>query len=213
MEGPAWAIALQRSFNTNRILEQSSILSIATLHNGAPSIYPIRFQSFYSPTSFTIHLDTRSILCGDLQNPVCQILWYLPLTNEIFKFDCPILNFLPSHHEYRVNEWKKLKQKEKNAYCGLPPDTYKESEGSRLEYDINNFNAQNAEEVSEHFEVLIVTPINVDHTVYLDKSAIGNTRKTYESLPQPDAVSKRWVHRKHDHVWVAREMNIPAPRP
>lgn len=74
MDPPSWVNAFHRSFNSNRMLDQSSILSIATLHNEIPAIYPIRIQNFYSPTTFTFHLDRRSSLCGDLQNPVCQVM-------------------------------------------------------------------------------------------------------------------------------------------
>lgn len=83
---------------------------------------------------------------------------------------------------------------------------------SRLDHDIDNFNAQEADNVSSHFEVMLLTPISVDHTKYLDRTAIGNTRKTFESLPQPDHVSIRYIHKKHDQSWSTRELNVPAPR-
>lgn len=106
--------------------------------------------------------------------------------------------------------WNSLSQREKNGFCGLPPDLVA---GEMQINEIDKFKPQEALNVSDNFVVLVVEPNWVEHSRFLDRSAIGNTRKTFESLPQPDAVSKKWLHRKGEQGWDLVEIFVPVARP
>ena len=204
----SWYNAMQQSFNSNRILDHCNILSVATISNSLPAVDQIRFQ-YFSESGIAFFLDQRSRLCSSLITQPSEFLWHLPLTNEYYKFTGSV-QIIPSE-EIRIAHWNKLSPREKEGFYGLPPDTSVDS-FERVN-DIDSFKPQEAFNVSQNFAIVHVSPSYVEHSVFPDKSAIGNTRKTYESLPQPDATSKKWIHRLVDGEWHITQMHISAIRP
>ena len=204
---PSWINALKRSYSTNRILDHCNILSVATLQNSFPKIFHLRFQ-FFSLNSLCFYIDKRSLLCSLLLSQPSEFLWHFPLTSEFFKFSGPV--FLEPSSEILSKHWSSLSAKEKESFCGLPPDLVLESSESN---DLDSFKPQEALQTSEHFAVIVLSPGLVEHSQFVDKSAIGNTRKTFESLPQPDGISRKWLHALKDSVWETNEVNAPCSRP
>lgn len=202
-----WFTAVQQSFNKNRILDHCSIISVATLVNSLPSIFPIRFQ-YFNDFGLVFYLDNRTNLFNSLLSQPSEFLWHFPLTNEFYKFSGVVSQVMCE--EVLSENWSRLTQREKEGYCGLPPDILVDK--SLANNDIDHFKPQEPNQPSRNFGIICIRPESIEHSVFLDKSAIGNTRKTYESLPQPDAVSKKWVHRLTEGEWVIVEMNVPAAR-
>mmetsp|Transcript_5049 Transcript_5049/g.7622 ORF Transcript_5049/g.7622 Transcript_5049/m.7622 type:complete len:212 (-) Transcript_5049:39-674(-) len=208
MEKASWIGSLKHSFNSNRMLEQSLVVFIATLQEASPQIYPLRFRGFSPEDKLTFYLDSRSHLFKELSGSPSQLMWHFPLTSEFFRFSEPHIEFLEGSQAQP--EWNKLNEREKLGYHSVPPDTYKEDSSSPLSYDIDHYRPQDPSDVSQFFRVLQVFPTRIDHTRFVDKSAVGNTRKTFESLPAPDSDSKRWVHSFHEGVWQCKELNMPS---
>lgn len=207
MEQPPWTRPLHAAYSANRILDHSLVLTVAVLHEGQPAAYALRFRGFHSSTALLFHLDTRSQLFSALHNGVPMFLWHLPLTCEVFKFSAASLLWST---ELRAEEWDSLCQKEKLSYFSLPPDSAKGENVDKLRYDIDHFAPQGTDCISSHFAVLEMSPACVDQAKYLDKSAIGNTRKTFESLPQPECSGRRWLHSLQDGLWTTSELNAPT---
>ena len=203
----SWFQALSQSHSKNRILDHSNLLTLCTLIDSHPSMSPVRFQSFL-PDSFSVFLDRRGQVHSSLFSGPHEFLWHFPLTSEFFKFRGRVAE--ETNDEVRTRAWNSLSQREKNGFCGLPPDLVV---GETQVQEIDKFKPQEALNVSDNFVVLVVEPDWVEHARFLDKTAIGNTRKTFESLPQPDAVSKKWLHRKAGSGWEVVEMFVPVARP
>jgi hypothetical protein len=200
--------SIQQSYNRNRALDYSNVLSVATIVNSLPFIYPIRFHHF-SEEGLIFYQDKRSLLYASLISQPSEFLWQFPLTCEFYKLSGNI--FVLESEKIISEAWMSLNEKEKVGYYGLPPDVLIENE--ILKYDINSYKPQEPKLASVNFSVIILIPDFVEHSKFLDKSAIGNTRKSYESLPQPDAVNKKWIHRLINGVWNITETQLSFPRP
>ena len=131
------------------------------------------------------------------------------MTCEYFKLSGFITEV--KDEETIISAWNTLDPKEKEGYSGWPPDICLQN--TRNISDIDAFKPQEAIFYSQNFSILRLQPKTVDHSIFINKTAIGNTRKTYESLPQPDSVSKRWVHRLNENNWTITEMHVPTARP
>lgn len=203
----SWLQALSQSFNKNQFLDYCSILTAGVIKDSKVNLFPIRFQGFYQET-LTVFYDKRSALFNNLVNQPCEFLWHFPLTSEFFKFTANV--FEDGTEENRLAYWHSLSQREKQGYCGLPPDC---PVLDAKQLDLDRFKPQEAVNVSENFAVLRIRPFEVEHSRFLDKSAVGNSRKSFESLPQPDSISKKWLHRLGDRGWELTEMYVPIARP
>ena len=203
-----WFNAIQQSYTRNRILDHCNIISVAVLIDSLPRIFPLRFQ-FFANQGIGFFLDNRSQLFSSLLSQPSEFLWHLPLTSEFFKLSGLVT--LISDEEALSKYWSSLNSKEKECYCGLPPDI--NINNRQTNNDIDSFKPQEALRFSQNFSIITLIPNCVEHAIFIDKSAIGNTRKTYESLPQPDSISRKWVHKKIDGIWETLEKSAPMLRP
>jgi hypothetical protein len=203
----SWLNALIQSYERNRIIDYSSLLSVATINNNLPAVFPLRFQQFCDDL-LVFYTDRRSVLCGCLLSQPSEFLWLLPVTSEYFKLSG---NVFAETDPARISSlWSSLAKREKEGYCGLPPDVLLVPSSLA---DTDRFKPQEASAPSSNFQVLLLRPSRVEHFRYVDKSAIGNTRKTYETLPQPDAVSHRWLHELVSSEWHTTELSAGQLRP
>ena len=214
MEGE-WTQVLRKSWRANECLAIAQCVYVATVHDGQPFNHPSTFRSFSPDTGLTCFLDTRSLLYSHLTTSGrCALLWSLPLTNEIYRFPSPTIELIQQSDDLRmVSAWNSLKNREKQGYVGLPPDSFADESPDPLSHDINFFVPQGQDTISPYFSVVVFHPIEVDHTRYIDKTAIGNTRKTFESLPQMEVQPQRWVHRREEGGWRMRKGNASHPCP
>jgi hypothetical protein len=170
-------------------------------------MFPVRHQGFTNE-DLLFFIDRRSLFFHSLSEARQEFLWHFPMTNEFFKIRGEIVE--ETADEERERLWNSLSQREKMSFCGIPPDV--EVENARID-EMDKFNPQEARKVSQNFAVLKIVANFVEHSRFLDRSAIGNTRKTFESLPQPDAVSQRWIHRKVEGIWSVKEVALSIVRP
>lgn len=213
-QGISWLNGLKRSFEQNRMLEQAHYLTIATLRSGMPKLTLINFRGFHQDSKLIFYLDSRSALYSDLtHNNLSELQWFFPFTNEVFNFSNPNITLINEPSDLVRTHWQFLQEREKEAYRGPAPDVPKPPRADHLSRDLEEYKAQQPIEVSPHFSVMLVEPVYVDQSVYVDKTAVGNSRKTYESLPQPDAKSRRWLHKLEEGEWKTVELNIPYIRP
>lgn len=203
----SWFQALNQSFSKNQFLDYSSLLTAGVIKDSRVCLFPLRFQGFYQEL-LTVFIDKRSAFYDNLLAQPCEILWHFPATSEFFKFTANV--FDDNAEDIRSAYWTNLTQREKQGYCGLPPDC---PASNMKQLDLDRFKPQEAFNVSENFAVLRIRPFEVEHSKFLDKSAIGNSRKTFESLPQPDSVSKKWLHRLRETGWEITELYVPTARP
>ena len=208
---PQWSLSLHQSQQTNACLSLSQCLYLTTQSTAGPHLYQTLFRGFGPNRSIVCHMDRRSRVYRELkEDGRCEVLWSFPLTNEVYRFACPGVCILDEGMEVQT-AWDSLKPREKTGYVSLPPDTYADS--TPLTHDIDSFRPQSQDCVSSNFAIVRFEPRFVDHMRYIDKAAIGNTRKTYESLPQPEVQPQRWEHSLQGDVWTVRRVNAPHPCP
>lgn len=213
-QGISWLNGLKRSFEQNRMLEQAHYLTIGTLRSGLPKLTLMKFRGFHQNSKLIFYLDSRSNLYSDLiQNKTSEFQWFFPLTSEVFTFTTPNITLLNESSDLLTTHWNSLQEREKEAYRGIAPDVPKPPRADHLSRDLEEYKSQQSVELSPHFGVMLVEPVSVDQSVYIDKTAVGNSRKTYESLPQPDAKSRRWLHTLEEGQWKTVELSIPYIRP
>lgn len=173
-------------------------------------IYQMQFRGFSEEGAIVSYADLRGNLYRELSAD-CEVMWTFPLTNEVYKFRLPRVE-VRREGEMVQTAWEGLKPREKAGYVSLPPDTYAD-ESPALSHDLDSFTPQTQSSVSPNFALLLLYPQNVDHMRYIDKAAIGNTRKSFESLPQPEVQPQRWEHCLEGGNWVTRRLNAPHPCP
>lgn len=203
----SWFQALNQSFSKNQFLDYSSLLTAGVIKDLKACLFPLRFQGFFQET-LTVFVDKRSAFYDCLLTQPCEVLWHFPATCEFFKLTSNV--FEDNAQEARMAYWNNLTQREKQGYCGLPPDC---PVVNARQLDLDRFKPQEALNVSENFAVLRIRPFEVEHSKFLDKSAVGNSRKTFESLPQPDSISRKWLHRQTESGWEITELYVPIARP
>lgn len=208
---PQWSHSLRQSQLQNACLSFAQCLYIATQGPEGAHLSQVQFRGF-TEEGVVVYVDLRSRLGRDLSGTSgCEVMWSFPLTNEVYKFTFPQVQIVQEGLIYET-AWASLRPREKAGYVSLPPDTYAD-ELPVFSHDLDSFTPQTQTVASPNFALLLVAPVLVDHTRYIDKAAIGNTRKNYESLMQPEIQPQRWEHRLQGEVWVTRRLNAPHPGP
>lgn len=206
---PQWSRSLRQSQQQNACLAFAQCIYIATQGG---HLSQVLFRGFTQEGAVMLFVDQRSRLGRELSsNSGCEVMWSFPLTNEVYTFPHPQVQ-IQREGSLVETAWASLKPREKTGYVSLPPDTYAD-EVSAFSHDLDSFAPQTQATVSPNFTLLLISPVLVDHTRYIDKAAIGNTRKNYESVLQPEIQPQRWEHRLEGDVWVSRRLNAPHPCP
>lgn len=213
-QGISWLNGLKKSYEQNRMIEQAHYLTMGTLRSGLPKLTLMSFRGFYQDSKLIFYIDSRSKLYSDLlKNKSSELQWFFPLTSEVFTFTTPNITLLNQSSDLLTTHWNFLQDREKEAYRGTPPDLPLPPRADPLSRDLEEYKAQETVELSHHFVVMLVEPVLVDQSVYVDKTAAGISREMFESLPHPDAKSRRWIHTLEEGEWKTVELNIPYIRP
>lgn len=170
----------------------------------------MQFRGFAEDGAIVSYTDIRGNLYRDICTG-CEVMWTFPLTNETYTLKVHTVEARREGEMVR-NAWEGLKPREKAGYVSLPPDTYANASPG-LSHDLDSFTPQSQSSISPNFVLLLLYPHNVDHMRYIDKAAIGNTRKSFESLPQPEVQPQRWEHCLEEGNWVTKRLNAPHPCP
>ena len=191
MSLPSWLSGLQASYGANRMIDATNYMVIATIEDALPAARTLKFRGFEG-TCLSFYMDQRSRLFENLNSGgPCELLWQFSISKETYRIAC---NQISLGSQEQVDAiWETLTKKEKEEYVGPVPDRQLDPVEDRKLNDIDSYNPQEITKRSGNFAVVHLHPRKVEYTRQIDKSAIGNTRKTYESLPQPEQKVVRFL--------------------
>lgn len=135
-----------------------------------------------------------------------QILWYFPLSREKYIFDAAIHRV--DDAVQRDSYWLKVDKEERKSYHNLEPDHYYDKVAEKQLQDIDKFNSQEKELLSENFAVVVCRPGQVEYCKEPGPQVIADSRTKFESLFKPYKKSERYLHEIVNGQWVARALSI-----
>eukprot|EP00744_Colponema_vietnamica_P011641 GILI01016366.1.p1 GENE.GILI01016366.1~~GILI01016366.1.p1 ORF type:complete len:254 (+),score=38.92 GILI01016366.1:79-762(+) len=216
-----WKTSLEKSITSNRQLEFSRNVSMATVNpDGTPDCRTLRFHTFFpSPgnSSLVFACDARTQKVVDINHqPVAEVCWYFPLTQEQFRVKGRVSLIGAEQEassaelkELRLQIWRSLPDDIRNSFEGPVPGTPRPD--VIRTGDLDKFEPQpiSVDNPSENFLLMLLLPSNVDHVQAPPPAVVATNRPhQHESILQPPKRWRRWTHAlQEDGTWRATMLN------
>ncbi|CAK60335.1 unnamed protein product (macronuclear) [Paramecium tetraurelia] len=195
-----WEQQIEKSRLSNQQLDFCQYFTLSYIYENEPESFLGRCRLIQNGNIY-IYLDRRSKNYKQLSQNV-SLLWHFPLSKEIYQIKAQQNSLI----ENIENHWSLIDKEEKKNFHTKFPDQVLDQIAEKQLTDIEKFNMQDKNNLSENFKVIKISPFDIIQTKQTMPQVIADSRTKFESIFRPYKEEQKIHYYFKENQWFSNQI-------